>query len=411
MTSIDAHFKTLRESFETRIPYTGGLHTVKPEDLVLYYDVEGEEHPCRIDLSSAREAELVALTAACQKASFGLGGKDVLDESYRKAGKMDTTSFAARFDVSGLLEIISPEILGAQDAKESQYLRAELYKLNDTPRNEDMIGSLVVIYPTAHEGGGLALEHGGKNWVFDSAAEISAAEETPALAYVAFYSDVTHAVETVSTGHRVTLTYNLFLADRGAGAVQRHVPGPEQAFERALRALLADSSFLPDDGLLGFGLEHQYPLPSSSQSVSYSVPSRLSRVLRLLKGSDAHIRAVSERVGLETTVMILYDDSSKYGLRVRDLLADDVLDLEHIRLEQGDEEDFQRELSQMGWVVKEAEEDEEGEIEVDWVIPLNALNRVSSSFIAYGNEATVAYVYGNAALFVKVPAAGKGVRA
>lgn len=58
--------------------------------------------------------------------------KDVLDETYRKAGKMDLDKFAARLDVvaSGLVDAISPDILQGQTTDGDKVLRAELYKLN-----------------------------------------------------------------------------------------------------------------------------------------------------------------------------------------------------------------------------------------------------------------------------------------
>jgi hypothetical protein len=67
-----------------------------------------------------------------KKATFGVNQTDVLDESYRKAGKMDLTKFAARLDIvaSGLLETISPDILDGENFETERVLRAEMYKLN-----------------------------------------------------------------------------------------------------------------------------------------------------------------------------------------------------------------------------------------------------------------------------------------
>ncbi|KAJ6569373.1 hypothetical protein B0H19DRAFT_1257014 [Mycena capillaripes] len=49
-------------------------------------------------------------------------------------------------------------------------------------------------------------------------------------------------------------------------------------------------------------------------------------------------------------------------------------------------------------------------IPVHRVTRLTELNRTSSTYTAYGNEPSLGHVYGNAALFVQVPALGKGVR-
>jgi hypothetical protein len=39
---------------------------------------------------------------------------------------------------------------------------------------------------------------------------MASAEETPSIAYIAFYRDVEHEVNMVTLGFRVTLTYNLY---------------------------------------------------------------------------------------------------------------------------------------------------------------------------------------------------------
>jgi hypothetical protein len=72
------------------------------------------------------------LTKACEPASFGMNQKDVLDETYRKAGKMDSGCFASMLDSgpvqSNLLEIIRGYLLeGTQSTKN---IKTELYKLN-----------------------------------------------------------------------------------------------------------------------------------------------------------------------------------------------------------------------------------------------------------------------------------------
>ncbi|KAJ7118021.1 hypothetical protein C8R43DRAFT_1241993 [Mycena crocata] len=278
-TTLEDHLKIFRHSLKFHVPYTGGVHAVKPEDLVIYYDVEGE----RPWYAKASAEDLKHLATACQQATFGVAQQDILDETYRKAGKMDLDKFAARLDVvaSGLLDAITPDMLQGQSQDTEKVIRAEMYKLDvygefsrkDTPRGDTMIGSLVVVFPTAHEGGELTLEHGATTWTFDSPAELTKIAPTPALAYVAFYSDVTHAVEPVRTGYRVTLTYNLFLADRVGssllivpGPAHRVIPAPEQAFEDALCSLLASLTFLPAGSLLAYGLAHQYPMPAPPEA-------------------------------------------------------------------------------------------------------------------------------------------------
>ncbi|KAJ7650773.1 hypothetical protein FB45DRAFT_986640 [Roridomyces roridus] len=420
---VQIQIDALCTALTTGVPYTSGLHTVKHDDLVVYYELEGETRPCRIDLSKASDAELVALNAACQQATFGVGGNDVLDENYRKAGKMDVQNFSLRFDVAALLEKVSPEILHGRGhnkvIEENKFLRAEMYKLNvygpgsffkahkDTPRGEDMIGSLVVVFPTNHEGGALTLEHGGKNWVFDSAAELSAVSESPSIAYIAFYSDVTHTVETVNAGYRVTLTYNLFVASRNDGidTIQRNISEPERAFEKGLRALLANPSFLPSGGFLAFGLAHQYPIPVKPLLRAGRLRGRgLPGILPLLKGNDALIRAISEHVGLETQLKVHYI-TDQIG---RDILADDVIQTGHIVEDQGE---LQDQLEELGEPVHGSDDDDPAGVVVVWVTELTELNPVEATYVAYGNEASTGHIYGDVALFVEIPEVGEGIRA
>lgn len=76
------------------------------------------------------DAQLHQLADACDAATFGFNEKDVLDESYRKAGKLDRSEFATGFDVhrNGLVDIVRNDLLNDEEVQGS--IRAELYKLN-----------------------------------------------------------------------------------------------------------------------------------------------------------------------------------------------------------------------------------------------------------------------------------------
>jgi len=83
-----------------------------------------------VNLASATSEEIDQLTAACDPATFGRGKKDVYDESYRKAVKMDASNFAVQFDPVrvGLIKIIEEQLL--QDQEKEMSINAEIYKLN-----------------------------------------------------------------------------------------------------------------------------------------------------------------------------------------------------------------------------------------------------------------------------------------
>lgn len=73
---------------------------------------------------------LEELAQACDIATFGVNQQDTLDESYRKAGKLDSQYFAPKFDLqrSGLVGLIQDDLL--EGPRASNEIRAELYKLN-----------------------------------------------------------------------------------------------------------------------------------------------------------------------------------------------------------------------------------------------------------------------------------------
>jgi hypothetical protein len=78
------------------------------------------------------ETDYVAkLVAGTQPASFGFQGKDVIDESYRKASKMDTSAFSTNFCPYelGIIDVVGQALLPKHPGY-SQGIRAELYRLN-----------------------------------------------------------------------------------------------------------------------------------------------------------------------------------------------------------------------------------------------------------------------------------------
>ena len=82
----------------------------------------------------ANELECKILAEACQPATFGLEDKDVLDESYRKARKMDRAHFSIALEgAPGVsLEKAAKQLLVPIDPDDSmkREVEYELYKLN-----------------------------------------------------------------------------------------------------------------------------------------------------------------------------------------------------------------------------------------------------------------------------------------
>ena len=87
----------------------------------------------------------------------------------------------------------------------------------DSEKADEMVGSLVVTLPSTHTGGALVVEHG---------SQVATYRPKTALTFVAFYSDCRHQVRPMSSGYRVSLTFNLLLqgarAATGLDAIALH---------------------------------------------------------------------------------------------------------------------------------------------------------------------------------------------
>ncbi|KAF9771336.1 hypothetical protein IL306_011033 [Fusarium sp. DS 682] len=248
----------------------------------------------------------------CQPATFGVGSKEVLDEEYRKAGKMDTQDFCTNFNPyeHGIVDTIN-QVLAQASQSDARGLgvKAELYKLNvysgpsgkfkphvDTPRSNHQLGSLVVSLPVEHKGGQLVVRHGGREIVFDWAAK-----SANAIQWAAFFSDCEHEVLQVTEGHRVTLTYNLFWTRYGPASMSDNLLALDQEslhFFNALEKLL-ENKHLMKEGLVGFSCTHAYPHTSKSST---------GNLHHMLKGIDMVVYQALKRILGAAEVAALIDD-------------------------------------------------------------------------------------------------------
>jgi hypothetical protein len=282
----------------------------------------------------------------------------------------------------------------------------------DTPRSEMMFGSLVIVFPTPHEGGALFLRHGGHEWIFDSGRELAASRE-PSIGYVTFFSDVEHEVAPVISGHRVTLTYNLYFDDgegtTSSNSVSEHLPLPpaanEYAFRETFKALIENPEFMPDGGTLGFGMRHVYPIASKADH-----PNPLEPIYSTLKGSDAIVYQTTRALGFQPVLYMFYKVETRSNLA--GAVIDKVFDLsdggfyyqtrgiaELVVLEGGIE------VCQAGTSTDE-HYDERVE-RVEWVSPVTKFNRHRSAFGTYGNEPSMDVVYADLCMFVRIGKVGE----
>ncbi|KAL9101858.1 MAG: hypothetical protein Q9163_002925 [Psora crenata] len=265
----------------------------------------------------------------CQPATFGRGGEDILDESYRQATKLDASRFCTDFNpyecgiIDSIAQVLLPEYAipprndgqTGQIGQEHLGISGELYKLNiysgpggkfrphvDTPRDATQFASLVVCLPSPHDGGALVIRHSDRELRFDWSHT-----DSSAVMWAAFYSDCEHEVEEVQSGHRVTLTYNLYITERAGWRL--HQPSPRvEPSQTIIYGMLADlvqqPGFLPNGGVLGLFCRHRY---------AHNNDSARDRLPRYLKGVDGLYYAAGHALGLRVKVAPIMRVHGSYG--------------------------------------------------------------------------------------------------
>ncbi|KAL1959356.1 hypothetical protein VTO42DRAFT_2159 [Malbranchea cinnamomea] len=276
--------------------------------------------PCPNEDQARTTSTIDTLVNDCSPATFGRGDKDVLDTNYRHAGKLDPVNFCTSFHPAdfGILDMIEQTLLPSVSSPEDNELqfrrvRAELYKLNiysgpsglfrahvDTPRSDSQFGSLVVCLPSHFKGGNLEIRHNGQVVDFDW-SDLSSSH----IQWAAFYGDCEHEISKVTEGHRVTLTYNLYVTEPvGAGLLPRPPVDPSSfPLYGKIRALLDQPGFFQKGGVLGFFCSHSYA--HTSFTAKRSLP-------RKLKGSDLALFAVLKSLGLSVDVLPVLERNGEY---------------------------------------------------------------------------------------------------
>jgi len=89
-----------------------------------------------------------------------------------------------------------------------------------------------------------------------------------------------------------------------SAALFTSLPPNAAFFQSTLSELLADETFLPDGGLLGFDLFHEYPLAATGSDDE----DELVRIAEVLKGSDAAAMQACCALGLHYSLNVGYAD-------------------------------------------------------------------------------------------------------
>ena len=149
-----------------------------------------------------------------------------------------------------------------------------------------MFGSLVVCLPTQFSGGALAARYGDQVVIFDW----SSLPDDPLseVCWAAYFSDVEHEILPVTSGHCLTLTYNLYAIQERLHSVPSGSP-----FYSCLQRAISTPHFMRDGGCLVFDCEHLYAYTSLNEKEQLS---------HVLKGADYLIFSTANMLNLKVTI-------------------------------------------------------------------------------------------------------------
>lgn len=265
----------------------------------LHIEIEGVG-PIRFPISIAAARKLCAVA---RPAPYGRRDKTVHDVRVRDTWEIDRSRISVdtrrwRRTLEPKLAIIRQHLGLPEEGK----LEAALDKMlvygpgqffaphQDSEREDDMVGSLVVELPSKHEGGAIVVQHHRETKVFPSAARA-----TKDLSLLAFYADCRHEVKPVEAGYRITLTYHLLYRGAAGARVPLRLPAVERLcasvkayFSTPVAIRYSTPTPQRPDRLI-YLLDHEY----TQKSLGWS---RLKNADRL---RAAALRQVAERLDCE----------------------------------------------------------------------------------------------------------------
>lgn len=172
------------------------------------------------------------------------------------------------------------------------YEKGQFFKPHqDSEKDDEMVGTLVVILPSQYEGGAMTVEHRGEKKVFRRVES-----QAKHLSLLGFYADCHHAVSPIKSGVRVALTYQLRLAKRSkvalpkvrADLIERLTGAVREYLSAPIARRYGNAEPAPPERLV-YLLDHEY----TQRSLSWSH----------LKNGDrarvAALRAAAERLDCE----------------------------------------------------------------------------------------------------------------
>ena len=208
------------------------------------------------------EGQANELKKHCQQAPYGKGEQTLIDTSVRRVWRLKPDRFAlTNPDWEPLLRQIVHKVQ-EELGLEKQKLESHLYDLllyepgsfflphRDGEKLDRMVATLVIVLPSAFQGGELVVRHDGE----DRTLDFGGADKMFRIHFAAFYADCEHEIRPLRAGHRLCLVYNLTLTKSKKPIAAPSFSGHTETIARLLREWAEDGT----PRKLAVTLAHQY---------------------------------------------------------------------------------------------------------------------------------------------------------
>lgn len=224
--------------------------------------------------------------------------------------------------------------------------------------------------------------------------------------WAAFFSDTEHEVEKVTSGHRITLTYNLYVEEEDPSRLSDKEISQnmiqQNGFYKLLSQQLRRKEFYPDGGILGFGLKHQYPFPTPALNRYGQDTATVDSMVHYLKSTDRLLHTIGVALGLKTELKVTCH-TDRFGLTIMTSKLCDFPESTYEDPVGAMTEEFGSEVIKSTRGAYD-EAIYKGEVKkVDWVTPMSSKNVKKYDWIAYGNEVVLRHSYGYCCLIMRIP--------
>jgi hypothetical protein len=153
----------------------------------------------------------------------------------------------------------------------------------------------VVSLPTDHEGGHFSLNYPDRFVTCDWSNPSNKTGTEPCIKWAAFYNDHEHQVNEKTSGHRVTLTYNLYFTRDLAHFAAKTLDTTTLSLYKTIQIALAKPDFFPHGRVIAILLSHAYPRSTKQRKYRKFTPI-------VLKGADMSLHETAIALGLRYQV-------------------------------------------------------------------------------------------------------------